>query len=125
MSEKATSICTVMRCENTPVIGVTEEKGYFHRLCLEHVWYVQESDTVELIWDAEPGYHQQPETMPEAEPSPAIEYLLPVTMSEPVMNEEGFYVGFQVVHPAGVKCVFPPDTKQCSCGKMDLGVVQQ
>lgn len=117
------AICTVMRCEEPPVVGVTEVKGYFHRLCLKHLWNIQEDDTVELIWDAEPGYHQRPESLPEVPSSPAPDYTLPVTLSEPVLNEDGFYVGFRVVHPPGVECVFPLDTKQCSCGKMDIGIV--
>lgn len=54
-------------------------------------------------------------------PPPA--YEPPVTISEPIRNDQGFYVGFRIVHPPGVECVFPPNTKQCSCGKMDLGVV--
>lgn len=54
-------------------------------------------------------------------PSPS--YELPVTLSEPILNEQGFYVGFAISHPPGVDCVFPPTTNQCSCGKMDLGIV--
>lgn len=48
---------------------------------------------------------------------------LPVTYPEPVFNEDGFGVGFRIVHPPGVECVFPPNTKQCSCGRMEVGVV--
>lgn len=48
----------------------------------------------------------------------------PITLTEPVYNTDGFGVGFRVVHPPGVECEFPPDTKRCSCGKMDLGVVK-
>lgn len=48
---------------------------------------------------------------------------LPITMSAPIYNEDGFAVGWSVVHPPGVECVFPLPTKQCSCGKMELGIV--
>lgn len=45
---------------------------------------------------------------------------LPVTMSEPILSEEGFGVGFRIFHPPGVACVFPADTHQCSCGKINV-----
>lgn len=53
---------------------------------------------------------------------PDVHDSLPIAYPEPVFNEDGFGAGFRVVHPPGVECVFPPNTKQCSCGKMDLGV---
>lgn len=49
----------------------------------------------------------------------------PITLTEPILNDEGFYVGFRVVHPPGVECVFPSDTNQCSCGKMNIGIIEQ
>jgi hypothetical protein len=46
---------------------------------------------------------------------------LPVTISEPIYNEDGFGVGFRVVHPPGVECVFPLPSRQCSCGRLAPG----
>lgn len=42
---------------------------------------------------------------------------LPVTMAEPVYNDQGFAVGFRVMHPPGVECVFDQRTHKCSCGR--------
>lgn len=51
-------------------------------------------------------------------------YGRPLTISEPMFNGQGFGVGFRITHP-GSECVFPEATdKQCSCGRMDLGVVK-
>lgn len=76
------------------------------------------------VQDAESRTYVPPPGKPFPVPNPLnLNESLPVTYTEPVMNDDGFYVGFQVVHPPGVECVFPPNTKQCSCGKMDLGVV--
>jgi hypothetical protein len=52
---------------------------------------------------------------------------LPVTMSEPITNEDGFFVGFGVTHPPGIECVFPLPNRQCSCGKTlsDLDATEQ
>jgi hypothetical protein len=52
---------------------------------------------------------------------PPPTYELPVTIPVPIYNEDGFGVGFDLVHPPDVECVFPPNTKQCSCGKMEPG----
>lgn len=49
---------------------------------------------------------------------------LPVTIAEPIYNDQGFGVGFRIIHPQGVECVFPLDTRQCSCGRMDVGIVR-
>ncbi len=48
----------------------------------------------------------------------------PVTISEPIYNTEGFGVGFRIRHPESVECVFPPPTHQCSCGRLEIGVVR-
>lgn len=51
--------------------------------------------------------------------TPIERTALPVTIAEPVFNEQGFSAGFKLIHPPGVDCVFPPDTKQCSCGRTE------
>lgn len=48
---------------------------------------------------------------------------LPATIPEPIYNKDGFGVGFRVVHPPGVECVYPLPTKRCTCGRLDPGVV--
>lgn len=47
------------------------------------------------------------------------EFEPPVTISEPVQNDQGFFVGFRIFHPEGVECAYSPNTHQCSCGKME------
>lgn len=106
--------CTTRRCENVAIVEATEVRGTQHRYCIDHLWQIEESDQVRLTDGS-----VQPGAQPRAA---AVE--LPVTIAEPVFNEQGFSVGFRIVHPPGVECVFPPGTKQCSCGKMDLGVVK-
>lgn len=50
-------------------------------------------------------------------PVPSVE--LPPMITEITYDDRGFANGFRPVHPEGVECVFPPDTKQCSCGRLD------
>lgn len=117
------NICSVRRCEEPAVIEATEEKGYVHRYCLEHLWQVEETDTVTLIGSDDvqrsspPTFHTVGQSIPEPT------HPLPVTLTEPISSEDGFMTGWRIVHPPGVECVFPSDTKQCSCGRMKLGVV--
>lgn len=50
-------------------------------------------------------------------------YERPVTISEPIYNDQGFGVGFRLSHPEGVECGFHPESHQCSCGRLDVGLV--
>lgn len=52
-------------------------------------------------------------------------YDPPATLATPIYNEDGFSVGFKVVHPPGVECAFHPEAKRCTCGRMDIGVVRE
>jgi hypothetical protein len=131
-------ICSVRRCEETAVIGATEVKGYHHKYCLGHLWQIEEDDQCVLIAGiTEPNDYPvidtptsvvRPVMVPEpnvyVRPNPTP-YTLPEVYPEPIYNDQGFGVGFRVVHPPGVECVFPPDTHQCSCGKIDVGIVSE
>lgn len=104
-------LCTTRRCEEKAVIEATEVKGQHHLYCIHHLWQVEESDQVTLVGDFT---SRRPQAA--ALPAPAE---LPVTIAEPIYDSNGFSVGFRIVHPPGVECVFHPDTKQCPCGKTE------
>lgn len=106
-------ICTIRRCEEPAIVEAAETKGYTHRYCLNHLWQIEESDTVTLIGaDSET-------TAPKT-----AAWTPPVTISQPIYNADGFSAGFRILHPPGVECSFHPVLKKCSCGKIDVGVVR-
>lgn len=102
-------LCTVRRCEGVAIVEAAETKGYEHRYCLNHLWQIEETDTVTLIGD-------------EGE-TPVVDYVPPITISQPIFNVDGFSAGFRILHPPGVECSYHPVVHQCSCGKLDLGLV--
>lgn len=116
-------ICTVRRCEEVAVVEAIERSRNVHHYCLDHLWQIEETDSVSLIGDV-PTRLIPPSSVVRPVIEDVSSYIPPVTVAEPIYNDQGFSAGFRITHPPDVECSYHPVTKQCSCGKLNIGIVE-